>query len=207
LFQNETPEEVARFLDFCMELGVEGVTVSPGYSYQHAPQQEVFLRREASKRLFRDIFRLGKGRGWKFNQSSLFLDFLAGNQTYACTPWGNPTRNIFGWQKPCYLMSDDGQYASTFRELMEETDWERYGTGRHPKCADCMVHCGYEPTAVEDTFAHPLKALKVALRGPRVNGPLAPELPVNYTDADAGRRRHFVTFKPKAQAASGERMT
>jgi len=182
LFQSETPEEVAQFMDFCMELGVEGVTISPGYSYQHAPQQEIFLRRSASKQLFRDIFRLGRGRNWKLNQSSLFLDFLAGNQAYACTPWGNPTRNVFGWQKPCYLMSDEG-YAASFKELMEDTDWEQYGTGRHPKCADCMVHCGYEPSAIDDTFAHPLKALKVALRGPRVDGPFAPEQPVSYADA------------------------
>jgi hopanoid biosynthesis associated radical SAM protein HpnH len=205
LFQNESAEEVAEFIDFCMGLGVEGVTVSPGYRYQHAPQQEVFLRRETSKRLFRDIFRVGRGRGWKFNQSSLFLDFLAGNQTYHCTPWGNPTRNVFGWQKPCYLMSDEG-YAASFRELMQETDWDRFGTGRHPKCADCMVHCGYEPTAVDDTFAHPLKALRVALRGPRVEGPLAPELPVTYADKPPARPKMRVSFKPKTDSAIKERV-
>ncbi|HTS52384.1 MAG TPA: adenosyl-hopene transferase HpnH, partial [Burkholderiales bacterium] len=127
LFQNERPEDVAEFMDFCMGLGVEGVTISPGYSYQRAPKQEVFLRRAASKQLFRDVFRIGRGRKWKFNQSSLFLDFLAGNQTYRCTPWGNPTRNIFGWQKPCYLMSDEG-YADSFKQLMEETEWDGYGT-------------------------------------------------------------------------------
>jgi hopanoid biosynthesis associated radical SAM protein HpnH len=205
LFQNESAEEVAEFMDFCMGLGVEGVTVSPGYRYQHAPQREVFLRRETSKRLFRDIFRIGRGRGWKFNQSSLFLDFLAGNQTYHCTPWGNPTRNVFGWQKPCYLMSDEG-YAASFRELMQETDWDRYGTGRHPKCADCMVHCGYEPTAVDDTFAHPLKALRVALRGPRVEGPLVPELPVTYADKTPARPKMRVSFKPKTDSAIKERV-
>lgn len=180
LFQNETASEVAKFMDFCMELGVEGVTISPGYSYQHAPQQEVFLRRSVSKQLFRDVLKLGKGRQWRFNQSSLFMDFLAGNQSYQCTPWGNPTRNIFGWQKPCYLMSDEG-YAPSFKALMQETEWDRYGNGKHPKCADCMVHCGYEPSAVNDTFAHPLKALKVALLGSRTDGPMAPELPITYT--------------------------
>ena len=205
LFQNESPEEVAGFMDFCMGLGVEGITVSPGYSYQHAPQQEIFLRRESSKRLFRDIFRIGKGRGWKFNQSSLFLDFLAGNQAYQCTPWGNPTRNIFGWQKPCYLMSGEG-YAASFEQLMRETQWDRYGTGRHPKCADCMVHCGYEPTAVNDTFAHPLKALKVALRGPRVDGPLAPELPVGYCDTARVVDKIRVAAKAKAESATEERV-
>jgi hopanoid biosynthesis associated radical SAM protein HpnH len=182
LFQSEVAREVAKFIDFVMDLGVEGITISPGYSYQHAPQQEIFLRRAASKQLFRDIFKLGRRRKWRFNQSSLFLDFLAGNQAYQCTPWGTPTRNVLGWQKPCYLLVDEG-YASSFKELMEETEWDRYGTGRHPKCADCMVHCGYEPTAVDDAFAHPIKALRVALRGPGNNGPMAPELPVFYRES------------------------
>jgi hopanoid biosynthesis associated radical SAM protein HpnH len=174
LFQSERPEDVAGLMDFAMELGVEGVTVSPGYSYQHAPRQDVFLRRAATKRLFRDIFRLGKGRHWRFNHSALFLDFLAGNEPYACTPWGMPTRNIFGWQRPCYLLVDEG-YAPTFKSLMEDTEWSHYGTGNNPKCADCMVHCGYEPTAINDAVAHPLKALRTSLRGPRIRGPLAPE--------------------------------
>ncbi len=181
IFQGESAEEIAAFMDYCMELGVEGVTISPGYSYQHAPQQEIFLRRSASKQLFREVFKLGRGRKWRFNQSSMFLDFLAGNQSYQCTPWGNPTRNVFGWQKPCYLLVDEG-YASSFKELMETTHWEEYGTGRNPKCADCMVHCGYEPTAINDTFARPLKAFSVFLRGPNTDGPFAPELPVSYAD-------------------------
>lgn len=170
LFQGESPEEVAGFLDFAMALGVEGVTISPGYSYERAPEQDIFLRRRGSQRLFREIFRLGKGRGWRFNHSGLFLDFLAGNQAYDCTPWGSPTRNVFGWQKPCYLLVNEGQ-APTFRALMAETAWERYGSGRNPKCANCMMHCGYEPTAVSDTFARPLTALRVLLRGPGTDGP------------------------------------
>ena len=183
LFQNETADEVAEFMDTMMALGIEGVTISPGYSYQHAPRQDVFLKRLGSKQLFRNIFKLAKGRKWRFNQSSLYLDFLAGNQTYECTPWGNPTRNIFGWQKPCYLLVDDG-YAKTFKELINDTAWENYGTGKNPKCADCMVHCGYEPTAVNDTFSSPLKALKIFLKGPRTEGPMAPELPIQYEDED-----------------------
>lgn len=182
LFQGETAEDVADFMDFAMELGVEGVTISPGYSYDRAPQQEIFLQRASSKRLFREIFSIGQKlkRKWRFNQSSLFLDFLAGNQSYQCTPWGNPTRNVFGWQKPCYLLADEG-FAPSFAALMEETEWDNYGTGRNPKCANCMVHCGYEPTAIDDTLVHPLKALKVALFGPRTTGPMAPELPVVYS--------------------------
>ncbi len=179
LFQGESPAEVAEFFDFATGLGVEGITVSPGFSYEHAPQQDVFLQRNSSKQLFRDIFKLGKEKRWSLNHSSLFLDFLAGNQTYECTPWGNPTRNVFGWQRPCYLLVDEG-YASSFRELMEETNWDKYGTGSNPKCANCMAHCGYEPTAVDDTFAHPLKALLTTLFGPRTDGEMAPELPIAY---------------------------
>jgi len=181
LFQNETADEVAEFMDMAMELGVEGVTISPGYNYERAPRQDVFLKKQESKQLFRNIFKLGKGKKWRFNQSSLYLDFLAGNQTYACTPWGNPTRNVFGWQKPCYLLVGEG-YAHTFKELMQDTIWENYGTGRNPKCANCMVHCGYEATAVDDTFNNPLKALKIFLKGPRTEGTMAPELPILYED-------------------------
>ncbi len=180
LFQGEGAEEVASFLDDCKALGVEGVTISPGFNYERAPQQEVFIQRRASRQLFRDIFRMGKERkaNWTFNQSSLFLDFLAGNQNYQCTPWGNPTRNIFGWQKPCYLLVSEG-YAQTFNELMETTPWDKYGVGVNGKCDQCQVHSGFEPTAVNDTFTHPLRALKVALRGPRTEGPMAPDMPVS----------------------------
>jgi len=175
LFQGESAPEVAAFLDDVMALGVEGVTISPGFSYEHAPQQEVFIQRMASKRLFREIFKLGKKRRWRLNHSSLFLNFLAGNETYRCTPWGNPTRNVLGWQRPCYLLVDEG-YAPTFKALLEETNWDRYGTGNNPKCANCMAHCGYEATAVNDAMSHPLKALSVALQGPTTEGPFAPDL-------------------------------
>ncbi len=174
LFNNAKPDEVAEYLDFARDLGVEGVTISPGYAYERAPDQEHFLSRRQTKELFRDVFRLGKGRKWRFSQSSLFLDFLAGNQVYECTPWSNPTRNVFGWQRPCYLLNEG--YAPTFKALMAETEWESYGTGNYEKCANCMVHCGYEGTAVADTVAHPLKALKVALSGVSTEGEMAPEL-------------------------------
>ncbi len=180
LFQGESAQNVAAFLDDVMALGVEGVTISPGFNYQHAPQQDVFIQRNASKELFRSIFELGKNRAWRLNHSSLFLNFLAGNETYRCTPWGNPTRNVFGWQRPCYLLVDEG-YAPTFKALLEETDWKLYGTGNNPKCANCMAHCGYETTAVNDTINHPLKAVRVFLRGPRTEGAFAPELPMTYS--------------------------
>jgi hopanoid biosynthesis associated radical SAM protein HpnH len=188
LFGGADPDEVADFFDAAMQLGIEGITVSPGYSYQHAPRQDVFLARNASKQLFREIFkrRRARGRRWSFNHSALFLDFLAGNQTYQCTPWSNPTYNIFGWQRPCYLLTDEGS-APSYRALMGETEWERYGVGRNPRCDNCMAHCGFEGTAVDEAFARPLKALKAALRGPRVSGPMAPDPPVLYSESDRAR--------------------
>ena len=177
LFDGADPQKVANFLDDVTAIGIDGVMISPGYAYERAPDQQHFLNRQKSKELFRGIFRRGKGKGWKFNQSSLFLDFLAGNQTYRCTPWGKPTRNVFGWQRPCYLLGEG--YTKTFKELMETTDWDLYGTGSYEKCADCMVHSGYEATAVMDAVPHPLKVAAVALRGPRTEGPMAPEIPLD----------------------------
>lgn len=186
LFNRMTAAEAAEFFDFCMdELNVEGITVSPGYSYERAPDQEHFLNRQKTKELFRDIFRIGKSTGqkWRFSQSSMFMDFLNGNQQYHCTPWGNPTRNIFGWQRPCYLLGEG--YANSFKELMEETVWEQYGTGNYEKCADCMVHCGYEATAVTDTVKHPLKALAVALKGFETEKPMVEDISLdNQRPAD-----------------------
>ncbi len=205
LFQGESAEEVSEFMDMAMELGVEGVTISPGYSYERAPKQDVFLKKRESKQLFRDIFKLGKGKDWRFNQSSLYLDFLAGNQTYACTPWGNPTRNVFGWQKPCYLLVGEG-YASSFAELIEETEWDNYGTGRNPKCANCMVHCGYEATAVDDTFNSPLKALRVFLKGPRTDGEMAPELPVLYDDEEVAKPKLVAEVKATSSCGSNKQV-
>jgi len=178
LFDQMTADEAAAFFDFCMnDLGVEGITISPGYAYERAPDQEHFLSRRKTKEFFRDILGRPGAKRWKFSQSTLFMDFLAGNQSYHCTPWGNPTRNIFGWQRPCYLLSEG--YAPSFKALMEETAWETYGTGNYEKCANCMVHCGYEATAVADTVAHPLKALKVFLKGVRTDGEMAPEIPLD----------------------------
>jgi hopanoid biosynthesis associated radical SAM protein HpnH len=149
LFDDASPERVRKFFDEMMELGVEGMMISPGYSYQKAPDQKNFLKRNKTRELFAKILGNRK-RGWRFNQSPLFLEFLMGRRDYQCTPWGNPTYNVFGWQKPCYLLQEG--YAKTFQELMDTTAWDRYGTGRNEKCADCMVHCGYEASAVADTF-------------------------------------------------------
>jgi hopanoid biosynthesis associated radical SAM protein HpnH len=177
VFDGHPAEDIAEFLDLTEELGV-GVSISPGYAYERAPDQEHFLGRRKTKELFRKVFALGKGKRWSFMHSGLFLDFLAGNQTYRCTPWGMPTRNIFGWQKPCYLLGEG--YARSFKELMETTDWDSYGTGAYEKCANCMAHCGYEPTAAEASFKSPLTALRVALRGVRTEGPMAPEIPLEH---------------------------
>jgi hopanoid biosynthesis associated radical SAM protein HpnH len=204
LFNDAAPDRVVAFFDFCREIGIDGITVSPGYAYERAPDQAHFLNRQQTKGLFRSILRHAKGRGWDFAQSTLFLDFLAGNQSYRCTPWSNPTRNVFGWQRPCYLIGEG--YASSFRELMETTEWDRYGTGNYEKCADCMVHCGYEGSAVDDTVRNPLKALKVHLRGFRTNGPMAPEIALDrQRPADFVHERNVVQFlahapRPKAKA-------
>lgn len=194
LFQGEKAQEVADFLDYVTELGIEGVTISPGFSYEKAPQQDIFIKGKSVKELFRGIFKLGKGRNWQLNHSSLFLDFLAGNQSYNCTPWGNPTRNVFGWQKPCYLLVDEG-YASSFKELINDTHWEKYGTVNNPKCASCMAHCGYEATAVEDTLRNPLKAAYVSLMGPRTHGPMVPEREPEYDENQAPGVRPVISME------------
>ena len=155
LFEGADANSVRAFFDEMMDLGVEGMMVSPGYAYDKAPDQKSFLgRNRETNRLFEMILsnRRDGRRRWRFNQSPLFLEFLMGRRDYECTPWGNPCFNIFGWQKPCYLLQEG--YADTFAELMHETEWDRYGRASgNPKCANCMVHCGYEPTAVNHTFA------------------------------------------------------
>jgi len=175
VFDGHPPADIAKFLDLTEELGV-GVSISPGYAYERAPDQQHFLARRNTKEVFRKVFALGKGKKWNLTHSAMFLDFLAGNQEFHCTPWGMPTRNIFGWQKPCYLLGEG--YAKTFTELMEATDWDAYGTGRYEKCANCMAHCGYEPTAAQAMMEHPLRAAKIAWKGVKTEGPMAPEIPL-----------------------------
>ena len=151
LFDGADPKSVRAFFDEMMEIGVEGMMLSPGYSYDKAPDQKHFLGRARTRRLFRAIL-ANRKKSWKFNQSPLFLEFLMGKRNYACTPWGMPTYNVFGWQKPCYLLQDG--YTDTFQELMDSTEWENYGTeSGNPKCANCMVHSGYEASAVDHTFS------------------------------------------------------
>jgi hopanoid biosynthesis associated radical SAM protein HpnH len=150
LFDGADPNSVRTFFDEMMEVGVESMMVSPGYSYDKAPDQKHFMGRARTRRLFRTMLSNRK-RSWRFNQSPLFLEYLMGKRNYKCTPWGMPTYNIFGWQKPCYLLQDG--YAESYKELMETTEWASYGTeSGNPQCANCMVHCGYEPTSVDDTF-------------------------------------------------------
>ncbi len=193
-FDQMTAEEAAEFFDFCThDMKVDGITVSPGYAYERAENQEVFLSRAKTKNLFRDVFRLGKGRKWAISQSSLFLDFLAGNQSFECTPWSMPSRSVFGWQKPCYLVGEG--YVETWDELINETDWELYGTGNYDKCANCMTHCGYEGTAADASISNPLKAMWVGLRGPRTKGPMAPEIDLSKArPADDVHEKHVYDF-------------
>jgi len=202
LFSDAEPKRVAAFFDEVKRLGIGGITVSPGYAYERAPDQQHFLNRTRTKQLFRDIFRLGRGaKDWPFFQSPLFLDFLAGNQTYHCTPWGNPTYTVFGWQKPCYLLGEG--YAKTFKELMDGTDWDKYGTGAYEKCADCMVHSGFEATAVVDAVKRPWKIAAVALRGVKVDGPMTPDISLtNQRPAEYVFSRHVQ--QKLADIAAGE---
>jgi len=151
LFDGADPKSVRAFFDEMMELGVEGMMLSPGYSYDKAPDQKHFLGRARTRRLFRAILSNRRG-SWQFNQSMLFLEFLMGKREFQCTPWGMPTYSIFGWQKPCYLLQDG--YAETFEELMKTVEWSNYGTeSGNPKCANCMVHSGYEASGVDYTFS------------------------------------------------------
>jgi hopanoid biosynthesis associated radical SAM protein HpnH len=151
LFDGADPNSVRAFFDEMMQLGIEGMMLSPGYSYEKAPDQQHFLGRARTRRLFRGILSNRKP-GWRFNMSPLFLEFLMGKRDYACTPWGMPCYNVFGWQKPCYLLQDG--YADSFDELMRETGWDGYGfESGNPKCQNCMVHSGYEASAVNDTFS------------------------------------------------------
>jgi len=173
LFDGADPKSVRGFFDEMMELGVEGMMLSPGYSYDKAPDQKHFLGRARTRRLFRAILSNRK-KSWQFNQSKLFLEFLMGKRNYACTPWGMPTYNMFGWQKPCYLLQDG--YADTFKELMESVEWNNYGTeSGNAKCANCMVHSGYEASAVDHTFSG-LGGLWATIKS---------GLSTTYADADA----------------------
>ncbi len=174
LFEGADPSSVREFFDEMMDLGVEGMMLSPGYTYDKAPDQEHFLSKKKTRRLFREILS-NREQSWKFNMSPLFLEYLMGRREYNCTPWGMPTYNIFGWQKPCYLLQDG--YADTFDELIRETEWERYGTqSGNPKCANCMVHSGYEASAVNDTFGS-LGGFAATLRATLFH---------RYKDRDAG---------------------
>jgi hopanoid biosynthesis associated radical SAM protein HpnH len=163
-FAGETAEEAARFFDFVTGLGVEAMTVAAAFGYEKARDQERFPGREDARKLFQRLFEIGKGRGWRFNHSGLYLDFLAGNRDYPCSPWATPARNVFGWQRPCYLI--EGGYAATYKELLDTTDWERFGPGRDRRCAECLVHSGFEPSAVLDSVRNPLRALRVRWCGP-----------------------------------------
>ncbi len=162
IFDGADPKEMQDFFDFVSDLGVDGMMISPGYSYEWAPDQDHFLKREQTRALFREILaplKAGK-KQWNFNHNPLFLDFLIGEKDYECTPWGSPSYSVLGWQKPCYLLNE-GHY-DTFQELLEKTDWSQYGRASgNPKCADCMVHCGYEPTAAMDAL-RPQNMLRAA---------------------------------------------
>jgi len=163
-FTHDSPKTIQSVLDFLNdELEVDEMMISPAYAYEKAPDQEHFLGVEQTRKLFREAFAGGRRRRWRLNHSPLFLDFLEGKVDYECTPWGIPSYSLFGWQRPCYLMADG--YAKTYQELIETTEWERYGRGRDPRCANCMAHCGYEPTAVLATTRSLRQSLRALVAG------------------------------------------
>ena len=162
-FTNDSPKTIRDVLDFLNDdLGIDGMQISPAYAYEKAPDQDHFLGVQQTRALFRAAFAGGRRRRWRLNHSPLFLDFLEGKVDYRCTAWGIPCYNLFGWQRPCYLMADG--YAETYEELVATTDWDAYGRGRDPRCENCMAHCGYEPTAVIATVGSLKESLR-ALRG------------------------------------------
>ncbi len=162
VFNTDTPKTIIDVMNFLNDdLRVDQMMISPAYAYEKAPDQEHFPAVEETHRLFTEAFAGGNRKRWRLNHTPLFLDFLEGKKDYACTAWGIPSYSLFGWQKPCYLMSDG--YAKTYKELIDETDWDRYGRGKDPRCANCMAHCGYEPTAVLATMGSLRESLR-ALR-------------------------------------------
>jgi hopanoid biosynthesis associated radical SAM protein HpnH len=211
LFDGADPERVQAFFDEAMRLGVEGMMVSPGYAYEAAPDQEHFLARERTRELFRRIFSRG-GKGWRFNQSPLFLEFLMGTRDYDCTPWAMPSYGVFGWQRPCYLLQEG--YARSYGELLGETRWEKYGhASGNPACRDCMVHSGFEASAVADAFSS-LRGLAAMARafffGPRLpaGAPAAttaafvPPLPASAAVPPAASRGDALDASPESLAAA-----
>jgi hopanoid biosynthesis associated radical SAM protein HpnH len=163
-FNTDTPHDVIGVLDFLNDVvKVDNMQISPGYAYEKAPDQEHWLGVEETRELFRKAFADGRRKKWRLNHSPLFLDFLEGKRDFACTAWGIPSYSLLGWQKPCYLL-DDG-YAKTYKELIDETDWDAFGRGKDPRCANCMAHCGYEPTAVIATMGSLKETIRAAVGG------------------------------------------
>lgn len=161
LFTDDNPKDVADFFDLLTDLKVDGMMVSPGYAFERAAAQDKFIQREAVATFFNEIFACKKKK-WKFNHSPFFIDFLRGKRNYSCSAWGNPNFSILGWQKPCYLLTDG--YVDSFDKLMKQTPWAQYGVGVNDRCANCMVHCGYEPSAVLDAVSSPRKMIESAKR-------------------------------------------
>jgi hopanoid biosynthesis associated radical SAM protein HpnH len=163
-FNTDTPQDVIGVLDYLNDdLRVDNMQISPGYAYEKAPDQEHWLGVEETRELFRKSFADGRRKKWRLNHSPVFLDFLEGRRDLSCTAWGIPSYSLLGWQRPCYLL-DDG-YAKTYRELIEETDWDAFGRGKDPRCANCMAHCGYEPTAVIATMGSLRESIRAAVGG------------------------------------------
>ncbi len=171
IFLGEDAQEFRRFFDDNMAMGIDGMMISPGYAYEKAPEQELFLKNSETKKWFAEALKDWRTKGWAFNHSPFYMDFLEGKREYDCTPWGNPLRNVFGWQRPCYLMAEGG-YAKSYKELLETTDWSQYGhASGNPKCANCMTHCGFEPSSVKEAFSSFGKFFELVADFATIKGP------------------------------------
>jgi hopanoid biosynthesis associated radical SAM protein HpnH len=161
-FDTDTPQDVIDVLDYLNDdLGVDNMQISPGFAYEKAPDQEHWLGVEETRQLFAKAFADGRRKRWRLNHSPVFLDFLEGKRDLSCTAWGIPSYSLLGWQRPCYLMADG--YVKTYQELIETTEWDKYGRGKDPRCGNCMAHCGYEPTAVLATMGSLRESLRAVV--------------------------------------------
>ena len=158
IYKNTDIKEIEELFTLLQSIGVDGMLVSPGFSFEDN-NNDVFMSREETNKKFQAIFNMSKN--FRIMSSPLYLRFLKGERHLPCTPWGNPTRNYHGWKSPCYMLTD--KHCVTFNELMDTTDWEKFRLRKDPRCKDCMVHCGVEPTVVLESGKSMRDMIEMAL--------------------------------------------
>ena len=153
IFRGCDVEDLHTLFRTMTDMGVEGCMVSPGYDYIDAPDHDLFLTREESKREFGKILDERSTKGMRLYNNPLYLDFLRGRREYQCTAYSNPTYTVMGWRKPCYPLADE--HVTDVNELFEESLWDNYGVGKDPRCSGCMMHCGFESATVFNAISSP----------------------------------------------------